>query len=79
MSALEKGSEQGREFIQGLAYSVAWLIEAHDEVSIAIDLLTYSGYTYGDLRRAGCDSHDLKPIAKALGLRVDGKPRKNQQ
>lgn len=69
--------DQGRcGFLQGLAYAIAWVIVAHDQESIALEMLENSGYTYDDLRRAGCDSYDLKPIAKVLDLRVDGKPRK---
>lgn len=65
-----------RGFLQGLAYSIGWIIEAHDEETIAMGLLQHSGYTYADLLKAGCDPHDLKPIAKALSLRLDGKPLK---
>lgn len=64
------------DFIRGIAYSVSWLIKAHDEESIALELLEQSGYDYTDLLFAECDPYDLKPIADALGIQVDGKPRK---
>lgn len=66
-------------FLRGLAYSVGWIIQAHDYEDVGLELLECSGYEYADLLNAKCDTHDLKPIAKALGLRVDGKPRKKKE
>lgn len=65
-------------FLQGLAYSVGWIIQAHGFESVGIELLKSSGYEYADLLKAKCDRNDLKPIAQALKLRVDGTPHKKK-
>lgn len=76
ISHLNNEDKKGeRSFIQGLGYAVGWIIRAHDEPTIAIELLDSSGYTYADLVAAECDPHDLKPIAKELELHIDGTPR----
>ena len=66
-----KSSEQA-SFLQGLAYAIGWIIRSHGFESVGIELLKISGYTYADLLKVGCDETDLEPIAKALGLHVDG-------
>jgi hypothetical protein len=68
--------EDGDKFVQGIAYAVGWIIEAHGFESVGLELLKSSGYSYADLLTAHCDKKDLIPIAKALGLRLDGTPRK---
>lgn len=60
-----KAAEQ-RGFKQGLAYTVGWILQSHDDEVIAMDLLKSSGMDYSDLQKSGAAEHDLKPIRKAL-------------
>jgi len=47
-------------FIQGTIYSIARLIEMHDQPTMAIDILNETGFTDKDFRQV--DEYDLKII-----------------
>ena len=51
-------------FVQGLGYAAAWLVNAHDQPTIAGELLKESGFKLVAFRKA-CDPYDFKFIKKA--------------
>ena len=75
----EKSIESTDSWLSGLAYSVGMLIYNYGQNSIALDLLNQSGHSYQDLLDAGCATYDLKPIARALKVKLDGTPLKVRQ
>lgn len=57
-------SDRDKGWIQGVAYSAQILSVACDEATSAANLISQSGLSLADFKRAEVDEYDLKPVRK---------------
>lgn len=53
-----------RGWAQGIGYSVAEVVRAHNETSVAADLATAAGYDLADFIAAGVDPYDVSTLRR---------------
>lgn len=56
------------EFIAGFACCISFLIDGHDQPTIARDAMNEHGFTFKDFKQANIDMYDLKIIAKCKDI-----------
>ena len=52
------------EFVSGLGYAIGWLVNAHDQPTMAGELMAESGFKMSDFNKS-CNKYDLKFIRVA--------------
>lgn len=73
----KSGSDDDRAFYAGFACAIATLIRAHDQPTMAIDIMFSNGVKLNDLR--GVDGFDYKPIARAWQNEPRGHARRKRR
>ena len=61
----QAGDKKYGDFYCGFAVGLGCLIRDFDQPSMAINIMENNGVTFLDLKKAGVEPFDLKPIRKA--------------